>query len=161
MAAEASSLIGAARTVLRNSRKPLSCEAWHKAVPFTSGKDLLYNAAAVFESMPGHPMKCRVSFHEREKSGVVRSVATLIDDDWEIVSLPAIGHRVVLPVRHLVTIREKVDLPVFFRSTKRFEVVAVEHRWDEVDQGVYVGIAVLSEAWKAFHCTSSHCPNSP
>jgi hypothetical protein len=104
-------------------------------------------------------MKCRVTFHEREKSGAVRPAATLIDDDWEIIVLPAVGHRVVLPVRHLVTIRQKVDLPNFFRTAKRFEVVAVEHRWDEVEQGVYVGIAVPADAWSAYQRTCLKMPS--
>lgn len=71
-----------------------------------------------------------------------------IDEAWDVEHLPRIGERVYLPEQHLQTITEnEPSLAVGVVGVpRRYQVVDVEHRWDDIAQVPCVSICRISDA---------------
>ncbi|MEP3481601.1 MAG: hypothetical protein ABJZ55_20330 [Fuerstiella sp.] len=66
-----------------------------------------------------------------------------VADSYEVDALPRVGDRVFLPAYHVDVIAENEPALRIgsSRAPKRYDVVGVEHRWDQEEQVVHVQIA--------------------
>ena len=93
-------------------------------------------------------MNIRVSYMRTPTDGFC------VAESFDVLNLPRIGDNVFLPETLLDVFREHGELVTGpLGPARRYRVVGVEHRWDDIAEKPYVSITRLDnlEHWPAWH----------